>query len=456
MGTLREKFVFTLSIIIFLAGAGFGGNAEIKPLPFKLPPPMYRGTPPSLGKVVNLEPLPKRVRPAFYAPGDVTNVALNKPVSSSEDMPIIGELELITDGDKNAVDGSFVELGLFLQDVTIDLEGEYEVYAILVWHFHARARVFYDVVVQVGDDADFIENVRTVFNNDLDNSSGMGIGEDKHYVETNRGRLIDVKGQVARYVRLYSQGNQENGQNQYIEVEVWGRPVGKAKKEAAESEKSLHDFVRLEVDYPKRLFIGESWHLQNYTGYEVERYKPVLPFVPEGTKNVAIGAKVVSSNPEPPIIGHLEMITDGNAQGVESSMVETGPGPGYITVDLGESYELHAIIIWRDHPYFQVYRDVVVEVAGERGFEDGVTLFNNDCDDTLGMGRGYDPEYLESHFVRLIHCGGRQIRYIRVHSNGKVSSKYNILVEIAAYGIPSADSIKPAPVDFEFPKPEFK
>jgi hypothetical protein len=84
------------------------------------------------------------------------------------------------------------------------------------------ARVYHDVVVRVADDPDFIENVRTVFNNDHDNSSGLGVGNDKEYWETYEGKLIDAQGVVARYVRLYSKGNTADDQNHYTEVEVYG------------------------------------------------------------------------------------------------------------------------------------------------------------------------------------------------------------------------------------------
>ena len=47
-------------------------------------------------------------------------------------------------------------------------------FAILFWHFHKTPRVYFDVIVQVADDAAFSKNVRTVFNNDHDNSSKLG------------------------------------------------------------------------------------------------------------------------------------------------------------------------------------------------------------------------------------------------------------------------------------------
>ena len=85
--------------------------------------------------------------------------------------------------------------------------------------------VFHDVVVQVSNDPDFIEGVTTLFNNDQDNSAGLGIGKDREYFETSEGKLIDAKGVKARYVRLYSRGSTYNDPlNRYTEVEVFGLP----------------------------------------------------------------------------------------------------------------------------------------------------------------------------------------------------------------------------------------
>jgi len=194
------------------------------PIDIKLPKPMFVGTPQNI-RVPNLEKPLGRPRPPFLAPVGTKNVAFGKPVASTDEEPIIGEIEMITDGDKKGADGSYVELGPFLQNVTIDLGAEYDIYAILLWHFHKQARVYLDVVVQVADDPDFITNVRTLFNNDIDNSSGLGLGSDMHYVETAEGKLIDAKGVRARYVRLYSNGNSSNELNHYIEVEVFGTPI---------------------------------------------------------------------------------------------------------------------------------------------------------------------------------------------------------------------------------------
>jgi len=200
------------------------GAQTLAPIPIELPKPMFEGTPQNLS-VPNLQKPLGRPRDPFLAPAGVANVARDKMVISSDMEPIIGEIEQITDNDKMGAEGSFVELGPGVQHVTIDLGGPHEIFAVLFWHFHKTPRVYLDVVVQVADDADFMANVRTVFNNDHDNTSGLGAGKDMNYVETSEGQLVDARGSRARYVRLYSSGNNANDLNHYVEVEVFGRPA---------------------------------------------------------------------------------------------------------------------------------------------------------------------------------------------------------------------------------------
>jgi hypothetical protein len=199
------------------------GGEKLVPIPIQLPKPMFEGTPQNLS-VPNLQKPLGRPRDPFLAPAGVTNVAKGKKVTSSDMEPVIGDLEQVTDGDKKGADGSFVELGPGLQWAQIDLGAPQEIYAVLFWHFHKTPRVYFDVVVQLADDAGFKKNVRTIFNNDNDNTSGLGKGTDMNYVETAEGKLVDAKGSVARYVRLYSRGNNANELNHYVEVEVFGRP----------------------------------------------------------------------------------------------------------------------------------------------------------------------------------------------------------------------------------------
>lgn len=215
-----------LLILSLAACAAFpaAGQAPLQPLPISLPKPLFEGTP-TPPKVANLEKPLGKPRPPFLAPAGTTNVALRKPVSGSDSDPVIGNLEMVTDGNKAGTDGTYVELKPGVQNVVVDLETKCSLYAILIWHFHKEARAYAGVVVQVADDPDFITNVRTLFNNDTNNETGNGIGKDLRYVETSEGKLIDGKGVEARYLRLISNGSDKTPANHYIEVEVFGRPA---------------------------------------------------------------------------------------------------------------------------------------------------------------------------------------------------------------------------------------
>jgi hypothetical protein len=197
---------------------------QLAPVEIRLPKPMFGGTPQD-GRTPRLEQPRGSPRPPFLAPVGTTNVALGKPVSSSDPEPVIGNLNAITDGDKEATDGSFVELSPGPQYVTIDLQERCEIDAVLVWHFHRWARVYRDVVVQISDDPAFKRTVQTIFNNDADDTLGLGAGRDLSYVETYEGKLMEGKGARGRYVRLFSNGSSHDDLNHYIEVEVYGQPL---------------------------------------------------------------------------------------------------------------------------------------------------------------------------------------------------------------------------------------
>ena len=212
------KLVTVAALAVVFAGTAVA--EEMEKLELELPKPLFAGTPKSI-KTPNLER--KTVIPEIMVPKGTENSASEKEVTGSDDFPVIGELEYITDGDKDGADGSYVELGPGVQWVQIDLGEKKSIYAVALWHYHAQARAYRDVIIQVADDADFVENVQTVFNNDHDNSAGLGVGKDKEYIETNKGKLVDAKGVKGQFVRLYSNGSTGSDMNHYIEVEVFGK-----------------------------------------------------------------------------------------------------------------------------------------------------------------------------------------------------------------------------------------
>jgi hypothetical protein len=213
--------------LVLCTGVASADDQKMEAVKFDLPKPVFAGTPKNIPKGTTVQKPTGKPRPPLLAPAGTTNLAVNKKVTGSDNDPVVGSLDLITDGQKEGTEGSFVELGPGLQWIQIDLTKPATIYGILLWHRHDDPRVYRDVIVQISDDPDFKKDVTTVFNNDQDNSSGMGAGKDYEYFEAAEGKLIDCKlankdGVKGRYVRCYSKGSTADDQNHYTEVEVYG------------------------------------------------------------------------------------------------------------------------------------------------------------------------------------------------------------------------------------------
>mgnify|MGYP005646783873 FL=1 len=217
---MTNKIISLLALSAFATSAFADHHGEKAAIVVEFPPPFLIGTPVQ----VNLPYLEDAGAPApvIMAPKGTINIAKDKEVTSSDDFPIIGDLSYATDGDKESEEGYFVELAPGLQWIQVDLEKSSTVYGVSMWHFHTQKRAYNDVILQISDDEAFKTGVTTVFNNDHDNSSGLGKGADKAYLETNKGKLIDARGIKGQYVRLYSAGNTSNEMNHVVEVEVYG------------------------------------------------------------------------------------------------------------------------------------------------------------------------------------------------------------------------------------------
>lgn len=234
------KSMKTKSILIFVSGislsllAGCGGAAssgedsasggaaagQVRFQP-EFPPEQIEGTPVE-GGLSNVEPVPASP-PSLTLPEGATVLSSNKPVSSSDDMPIIGDLSYITDGDKQAGEGYYVELMPGPQWVQIDLEAPQDIHGVWLWHYHLQARAYQSVVVQISNDETFETGVTTVFNNDYTDAWGFGKGRDRPYLESRFGKAISVDGVNGQFVRMHANGNTANDMNHFIEVEVYGK-----------------------------------------------------------------------------------------------------------------------------------------------------------------------------------------------------------------------------------------
>ena len=162
----------------------------------------------------------------FMVVDGLENLAMFKPVTVSDE-PTVGEVEQINDEIKTSGDFDFVEGPEWVQ---VDLEESASIHAVVVWHYHKSVVIYNDVIVQISDDADFSQNVRTLFNNDHDNTAGIGKGDNTAYISTGWGEVVDARDgdlspATARYVRVYTGVSTDGLLPRYVEVAAYGNPT---------------------------------------------------------------------------------------------------------------------------------------------------------------------------------------------------------------------------------------
>ena len=163
-------------------------------------------------------------RPPFMVVPGLKNLALYQPVTGSDE-PVTGDLDQLTDELKKSGEFDYVEGPAWVQ---VDLDEPSAIHAVVVWHFYRNPVIYKDVVVQVADDAGFSKNVRTLFNNDHDNSSGLGRGRDPAYISRWWGEIVDARGAGhagtrAQHVRLYTASGVEGEFARYVEIAIYGK-----------------------------------------------------------------------------------------------------------------------------------------------------------------------------------------------------------------------------------------
>ena len=221
-----------LALTFSLGAAGFGLVQTARaaddgkvPLILKLPAPAFKGTPKDIQLSSYVEPLSDKPRPPMMVPPGLKNIAPSAKITCSDKNATADTLAKIVDGDKEASEQSIIYLRKGTQWVQMDFGSPQQIFAVVIWHAHNSTKVYHDVIVQSADDQDFLQNVKTIFNNDQENKSGLGVGTDREYFETHEGKLIDTKGITTRYLRFYSKGSTESALNEYTEIEVYGRPA---------------------------------------------------------------------------------------------------------------------------------------------------------------------------------------------------------------------------------------
>jgi hypothetical protein len=200
-----------------------GTPVALTPLILKLPSPAEKGTPKDIPLGSNVEPLSTNARPPMLVPAGLTNLAPGATVTCSDRNAGPDMLAKLADGEKEPADQNIVSLRKGLQWVQLDFGSPKDLFAVVIWHAYKADLIYHDVIVRVADDPDFMQNVRTLFNNDQANTAGLGAGADREYFESNEGKLINTKGARARCIRFYSKGSTDGALNEYTEIEVYGR-----------------------------------------------------------------------------------------------------------------------------------------------------------------------------------------------------------------------------------------
>jgi uncharacterized protein YjdB len=308
------------------------------------------------------------------------NLALGKVINTSAGF---SDISKTTDGIKSTSNfaDSYPTGGL--QWVQVDLGESCFIRDIKVWHYFGDERKYHDVIVQLSNDPGFSTGVTTVYNNDANNSSGLGYGIYSEYAETGAGLEIPLQNQQMRYVRFYSNGSTANSSNHYGEIEIYGT-----------------------TPHPE-------------------------------TGNLAAGKMAYTSAP----CTNVGAITDSNistanyADSYNNYYGSHGAGLQSVTIDLCMSYNINNIKLWHYYGDARKYHDVIVQLSNDPNFQTGVTtVFNTDATNYACQGTGKDSEYAETSSGLNLNFAPVNARYARFFSNGSTVNEFSHYVEIQIFG----------------------
>ena len=245
-----------------------------------------------------------------------------------------------------------IDLGTGWEDIYIDLGDRYWVDGLRVWRDHADGPTYHDLQYNLAPTnvfpggnlvaqtiGDVTFPVATVFE--------TGTSGTPEYKETMAGRAVYFPPVYARYLKLISNGSSTGEQNRLVEVEVYG-----------------------------------------------------MKNLAQGITPTTNGASDSASN--------IERATDGDLS--DNKAWTLGNGLKYAQLDLGDSQRVDSLRVWRHHEDYgdnlvrRRYHDVVFQLSDDPTFASGVTtVFNNDLDNSAGLGRGTDGEYDETPTGKIVH-----------------------------------------------------
>jgi hypothetical protein len=134
------------------------------------------------------------------------NLALEKPVTMSGGAGQGGP-ELLTDG--NTASDPYLGGPQWVQ---IDLDDDYLIDTIKIWHYYADGRTYHDNKIALSDKGDFLGEEVVVFDTN---------GDDEEYQETPEGKIINFEPVSARYIRAWVGGNTVNQWSHWVEIQAF-------------------------------------------------------------------------------------------------------------------------------------------------------------------------------------------------------------------------------------------
>ncbi len=290
-------------------------------------------------------------------------------------------LSYATDGIISTSNYADSSIGSGLQYIQINLGSTCLIDSVKLWHYFGDARRYRDVIVQVSNDPSFSNGVTTVYSNDSNNSAGLGAGSDSEYSETSAGKEIDFPAVNAQYVRLYSNGSNVNNFNHYTEVQVF--------QAAAPS-----------------------------------------------TDNLAAGKQTSTSSSG---YANLSCATDGIINTSNYADSYKAGGAQWLQIDLGASNTIDNIKLRHYFGDSRKYHDVIVQLSNDADFSSGVsTVYNNDTNNSTGLGTGANSEYPETVAGLSVTFAPVNARYVRLYSNGSTVNNYNHYGEVEVYAASNA------------------
>jgi hypothetical protein len=167
-------------------------------------------------------------------------------------------ISVLTDDDLS--DDAIYYHGKGLQALELELDQVYIISRLVVWHDYADGRIYNSVVFQCSPTKGMWLNL---FNNDVDNLAGQGRGSDKSYVETDKGKVVQVPGIQCRYFRFWSYGSNKDSGNRYIELKVFASQFEKEVNVAVSTGNDANKNLVVDGDYGTRIYLGKGLTLLN-------------------------------------------------------------------------------------------------------------------------------------------------------------------------------------------------